>query len=193
MRDKLKRFLSLPYPIFVFLFLAGAIVSVLALRANNQKMIELRTAVYQADQAGVGIDEALDKLRTYVYGHMNTNLASGGNAIKPPIQLKYTYDRLVAAEEAKAEVSNSKIYTDAQEYCQAQIPAGTSGIGRVPCVQEYVSSRGVQIKEIPPGLYQFDFLSPSWSPDLAGWGLVFTVTTLALSVVSFFKQRPHRS
>ena len=52
---------------------------------------------------------------------MNTNLSSGGNAIKPPIQLKYTYERLLATEQAKTAASNSKIYTEAQAYCQLKL------------------------------------------------------------------------
>ena len=180
--------MNLPYPIFAFLFLVGAIVSVLALRNNNQTMIGLRAAVYEADKTGVGVEEALDKLRVYVYGHMNTNLASGGNAIKPPIQLKFTYERLKAAEEARAGAENEKIYTDAQEYCQAKIPASVSGSARVPCVADYVSSHGVKVKEIPAGLYQFDFLSPSWSPDLVGWSLVVSTLAVALTITSFIRQ-----
>lgn len=185
----LASLIKLPYPLWAVLFIVGLSVSIMALRANNQQMIKLRDEVYAADKTGTGIEEALDNLRSYVYGHMNTNLSSGGNAIKPPIQLKYTYERLTADEQAKAAAANSKIYTDAQEYCQARIPAGTSGIGRVPCVQEYVSSHGVKVKQVPAGLYQFDFLSPTWSPDLAGWSLVFTALTFILTGVSFIKQK----
>ncbi|OGL34579.1 hypothetical protein A3F05_01510 [Candidatus Saccharibacteria bacterium RIFCSPHIGHO2_12_FULL_47_17] len=189
MKDQLKNFWRVPYPVFAVLLVIGLAVSTMALRANNQHMIQLRSVAYEADKAGSGVEEALDNLRGYVYAHMNTNLASGGNAIKPPIQLQYTYERLKAAEDAKAQAANSKIYTDAQEYCQAKIPASVSGSARVPCVSEYVTSHGVQVKEVPAGLYQFDFLSPAWSPDLAGWGLVFTILMFALAVASFIKQR----
>ncbi|OGL34650.1 hypothetical protein A3F65_03035 [Candidatus Saccharibacteria bacterium RIFCSPHIGHO2_12_FULL_47_16b] len=183
------RLLKIPYPVFVALFIVGVVVSVLALRANNQQMIKLRDEVFASDKAGTGTEEALANLRSYVYSHMNTNLASGGNAIKPPIQLKYTYERLTAAEQAKTEAANSKIYTDAQEYCQAKIPAGMSGSGRVSCVADYVTSHGVKVKAVPAGLYQFDFLNPAWSPDLAGWSLVITTLTLILATSSFIRQR----
>ena len=136
-------------------------------------MVKLRAEVYAADQAGGDVNKALNNLREYVYGHMNTNLSSGGNAIKPPIQLKYTYERLLEAEQQKNASSNSQIYTDAQNYCQTLVPAGASGRGRIPCVQDYVTSRGVKTTPIPTGLYQFDFVSPTWSPDLAGWSIVF--------------------
>lgn len=193
MRSKLAQVIGwlvkIPYSILAGLFIASLTVSIMALRANNQHMIQLRSAVYEADKSGVGIEPALDNLRSYVYSHMNTSLASGGNAIKPPIQLQYTYERLKAAEEAKVQTANSKIYTEAQEYCQAQIPAGTSGRGRVPCVQDYVTSHGVKVKEVPAGLYQFDFLSPTWSPDLAGWSLITSLLLLIWFVANLARQK----
>lgn len=163
---------KIPYSIFLVLFIVSSVVAISALRHNNQTMIALRSDVYAADQAGGDINAALNKLREYVYGHMNTNLSSGGNAIKPPIQLKYAYERLLEAQQQTAASSNLQVYTEAQNYCQDKVPAGVSGRGRVPCVQDYVTSHGVKTAPIPTGLYQFDFISPSFSPDLAGWSLV---------------------
>jgi len=166
-----------PYSVFLVLFIITGVTAIYALRSNNQTMVKLRAEVYATDQAGGDVNGALNNLREYVYGHMNTNLSSGGNAIKPPIQLKYTYERLLGTEQQKAVESNSKIYTDAQNYCQALVPAGASGRGRIPCVQDYVTSHGAKTTPIPTGLYQFDFISPTWSPDLAGWSTVFAGLT----------------
>jgi len=172
-----KKLLSIihrvPYSVFLVFFIITGITAIYALRANNQTMVKLRAEVYATDQAAGDVNGALNNLREYVYGHMNTNLSSGSNAIKPPIQLKYTYERLLEAEQQTNASSNSQIYTDAQNYCQALVPAGASGRGRIPCVQDYVTSRGVKTTPIPTGLYQFDFVSPTWSPDLAGWSIVF--------------------
>jgi hypothetical protein len=176
---------KVPYGVFMVLFIISAGAVVYGLRHNNQTMVQLRSQVYATDQAGGDVNAALNKLREYVYGHMNTNLSSGGNAIKPPIQLKYTYERLLEAEQAKVATTNSQIYTEAQTYCQTQVPAGVSGRGRVPCVQDYVTSHGVKTPPIPTGLYQFDFVSPTWSPDLAGWSLVVTGLTGLGFVASF--------
>lgn len=175
----------MPYSVFFVLFVISALTAIYALRHNNQTMVELRGEVYATDQSGGDVNEALNKLRKYVYGHMNTNLSSGGNAIKPPIQLKYTYERLLEAQQQTAAISNSQIYTQAQTYCQALVPAGVSGRGRVSCVQDYVTGHGVKTTPIPTGLYQFDFISPTWSPDLAGWSLVAAVLT-GLSFASSF-------
>lgn len=188
MQSLLKKFHQLPRIVFLAIFIVSGIVTVYALRHNNQTMVKLRAEVYATDQAGGDVNGALNKLREYVYGHMNTDLSSSGSAIKPPIQLKYTYERLLEAQQQTAAANNSQIYTQAQTYCQGQVPAGFSGRGRVPCVQDYVTSHGVKTTPIPTGLYQFDFISPAWSPDLAGWSLV--VSGLAgLGFVSSFLMR----
>lgn len=179
---------KLPYTVFLVLFILSTVIAINALRHNNQTMLKLRAEVYATDQAGGDVNGALNKLREYVYGHVNTNLSSGGNAIKPPIQLKYTYERLLEAQQQTAAASNSQIYTDAQSYCQTLVPAGVSGRGRVPCVQDYVTSHGVKTTPIPTGLYQFDFVSPTWSPDLAGWSLVVAALTGLGFIASFLMQ-----
>lgn len=188
MQSVLRKIHLVPYSVFLALFIASSALAIYALRHNNQTMVKLRADVYAADQAGGDVNTALNKLREYIYGHMNTNLASGGNAIKPPIQLKYTYERLLEAEQANIAAANSKIYTDAQNYCQARIPAGASGSGRVPCVQDYVINHGIKTTPIPTGLYQFDFISPTWSPDLAGWSLAAAALMLLAFIYSFLTQ-----
>src|SRR5487761_1522488 len=80
---------------FLALAVVSGVVCVFSLRANNEHMIQLRNAVYQADKSSSNVEVALQNLREYVYGHMNTALAAGPTAVPPPIQLKYTYDRLV--------------------------------------------------------------------------------------------------
>jgi len=169
-----------------YLFLAVLImlgVSVVALRQNNQGMVERRQAVYQADEKNGDVEGALRELREYVHAHMNTGLSSGQNSVYPPIQLKYTYERLLAKENEQARALNQRIYTDAQAHCERLYPESFSGGPRVPCIQEYVSERGVKVRAIPDGLYKFDFVSPRWSPDLAGWSLVLTAILALLFLV----------
>src|SRR4051794_5317454 len=111
-------FLAIPAIVFLITSIAVGLICVFALRHNNQTMVDLRTAVYAADKNDQNVDGALNKLRNYVYAHMNTDLSSGNNNIKPPIQLKYTYQRLVLAQENQLQVANSKVYADAQNYCK---------------------------------------------------------------------------
>lgn len=168
---------------WLYLFMISALVCVLALRHNNQTMSRLREEVYAADKNNGDVNQALNNLRRYVYSHMNTNLSSGGNNIKPPIQLKYTYQRYYDAQFNQIQSSNQKIYDAAKVACKAN----TSGFdpAKVACISNYAVNHGVGGANInvPAGLYQFDFISPTWSPDLAGWSLlasIFFLTAFAL-------------
>jgi hypothetical protein len=176
------------YVLFV-IFIAATITCVFALRQNNLQALKLRDAVVAADKNNTNVEEALKELRTYIYAHMNTNLSSGPNAIKPPIQLKYTYERLVQAEQERLTAENSKVYIEAQAECEKRFPKGLSGSGRIPCITDYVASRGVEQKNIPDSLYKFDFVSPVWSPDLAGWSLVVAASSGAFLVLRFLLDR----
>ena len=104
---------------------------------------------------------------------MNSHLAVPGGAY-PPVQLKYRYERLLATEKDRVTVVNAQLYTEAQRYCEAQIPEGRS-LYRIQCIQDYITNKGAAAQQaIPDALYKFDFVPPAWSPDLAGWMLVLT-------------------
>lgn len=170
------------------LLLISSTVAVLALRNNNLRMVQLRHEVYAADERGVDVEGALQQLRQHVHTHMNTNLSSGSN-VYPPVQLKYTYERLQKAEKDRVQQDNAKVYTEAQAYCEQQNPTGFSGRGRVSCIETYVTAHGVSVKNIPDAMYKFDFVSPVWSPDLAGFSLAFSVLLLVLLVLRLAARR----
>ena len=186
MKDKLDKIARVSARTWLYLFIVSSIVCILALRHNNQQMVSLRNAVYAADKNNSDVNAALNNLRSYVYAHMNTSLSSGNNNIKPPIQLKYTYQRLYDSQLNQVQAANQKIYTDAQNYCQS-INQAYFGTTRVPCVQNYVINHGVKAANvsIPAGLYEFDFVSPAWSPDLAGWSLLTSIIFLAAFLLRF--------
>jgi hypothetical protein len=167
---------------FLVLALISGVVCIFALRANNEHMVTLRDAVYQADKDNGNVNQALTNLRNYVVAHMNTDLAAGPNAVHPPIQLKYTYDRLVAADTARVQAANAHLYTDAQTYCQAKIPTGFSGRYRESCINSYVTTHGAKAQMVPKNLYEFDFVAAKWSPDLAGWSLAATILLLLIAL-----------
>lgn len=148
-------------------------------------MIKLREAVYVADEQNGDVETALKNLRKYVYAHMNTDLAVGDNAIRPPLQLKHRYERLVEAERASKGQGGSDVYGEAQEYCERTQPTGFSGRNRLDCVRQYIDQHGgvkAEDVSIPDSLYKFDFISPRWSPDLAGWSLVLGIIFLGLFI-----------
>lgn len=174
---------------FLVIAVISTVVCVFALRANNQHMVKLRSAVYAADQNNTDVNGALRALQAYVTAHMNTNLSSGPNAVYPPIQLKYTYDRLVQAQETGQ--NGDQLYTAAQAYCEQQDSTDFSGHNRVPCIEQYVQSHGgTQTPvNIPPSLYEFSFISPRWSPDLAGWSLLAAALAWVLFLATFIIAR----
>ncbi|MEO5627735.1 MAG: hypothetical protein ABIQ89_02505 [Candidatus Saccharimonadales bacterium] len=176
-----------------FLMIAAVfgLISIYALRQNNLNMIHLREQVYQSDKNNDNTEVALRNLREYVYAHMNTDLASGDNTIYPPLQLKYSYERALEAAKGPATDPDTKVYSDAQADCEQRFPRGLSGSGRIPCIQEYISSHGIQDAAFLPNaaLYQFNFVSPDWSPDLAGFSLVLAAVFSALFVIRWISER----
>lgn len=174
---------------FLVLAILSVVICVFALRANNQQMIKLRDAVYAADKAATDVQKPLQALQAYVTTHMNTNLNAANTSVYPPIQLKYTYDRLVQAQSDAAAAANTQLYTAAQHYCEQQNPTDFSGHNRVPCIEQYVQSHDTQLPVIPDALYKFAFVSPRWSPDLAGWSLLIAILSGVLFVTTFVAGR----
>lgn len=180
-----QRFRNLSSWYLLVITLVFAFTTVLALRQNNVTALKLRDNVLKVDEQNGDVEGALRQLRTYVYGHMNTDLASG-SSVYPPIQLKYRYERLLAAQQDAAKAGNAKLYTDAQKYCESLLPTGVS-LNRVTCIQQYLDSHPLASQPpIQDSLYKFDFASPRWSPDLAGWSLVFTVIFGSLFLFRLF-------
>lgn len=181
------RLRPISYWYFLAAFIIFAVISVTALRQNNLTALRLRDNVLEVDKQNGNVEAALKQLRQYIYSHMNTDLATG-NGIYPPIQLKYRYERLQAAQQSP---DNTKIYNDAQNYCEQQFPNGLSGRNRLPCIQQYLDSHNAQqpTAAIPDALYKFDFASPMWTPDLAGLSLFATGVFLLLFMVRFGLER----
>jgi hypothetical protein len=168
----------------VTLTVLSGLICVFALRDNYSHMDELREKVYTADQHNGDIVSALQDLQLYVTSHMNTDLAKDSNAVYPPIQLKYTYERLQAAAQEKAASANSQLYSDAQAYCERQNSTDFSGRNRVPCIEQYVTERGgAKAEPVPDDMYKFSFATPKWSADLAGISLVITIVLAAVTLL----------
>ncbi|HEX5797653.1 MAG TPA: hypothetical protein VFX86_04670 [Candidatus Saccharimonadales bacterium] len=177
---KLKHIKSRYLLIAAFFFL---ILGIYGLRQNYAEMVRLRTAVSVADEQNGNVEKALRELREFVYNHMNTDLSSGDVSIKPPIQLKYRYERLVRAEEARTKAVNEGVKQTGEEICARKYPASGYNSPRVSCVAEYVRKHSADSSPIPDELYKFDFISPTWSPDLAGISLLLFLIFLSAAVV----------
>lgn len=180
----------------VIIFILLAFLSGTLLRLNNVTMIQLRTAVIDADESGDSetIRMRLADLQNYVSGHMNTDLSGG-------VLLTETMKR---DQESVVNVSNVNIYKQADAKCQsnkvyaAYFACMTSYLNDIPggqvVSQSLFSASKVQL------IYTHNFASPLWSPDFAGWslvlcGLVFVLLVVRLLSVIFihFLLRKHRN
>lgn len=151
--------------------LVATLGTVLALRHNNLKMVELRERVIAADKAGEGVAESLQNLNEYIFKHMNTQVVR-------PIELVNTYNRQAeAAIQAAQEGGGRDIYAEGTAACERRgIPL--SSIAQ--CITEYAnnnaSSLAEQNIELPDkDLFIYSFTSPAWTPDLAGFLVILTV------------------
>ncbi len=176
------------YWYFFAAFVVFGAIGIFALRHNNLTAIRLRDEVLRADEQNGDVEAALRDLRGFVYGHMNADL-SAGTGIQQPIQLKYRYERLVEAEKKRVEKANENVYTAAQRHCERRYPGSFYGGPRVPCIEEYVTKNGQKEQPIPDDFYKFSFVSPRWSPDLAGISLLLAGMSLLLFLARFTLER----
>lgn len=176
--------------VIVSLVLFSGALSIYALRQNNMTMIRLRDDVYAADKSGGDVEAAMYELRKFVYAHMNTNLRSGSTSSEAPIQLTETYNRVVAAEQARVAAlgGNGVVYAKAIDKCSSV----TDSSERVQCVQQYITENGgykFQLNLPAKEFYTFDFVSPRWSPDLAGISLLVFILSIALLITRLIAGR----
>jgi hypothetical protein len=170
---------------FLGLTIVFGVISVAALYHNNKQMLTLRDAVFAADKSGQGVQESLQSLQRYVTAHMNTNLAID-KGVYPPIQLQYSYDRLVKSAGDKVAQENQTQYNDAVNHCPSSGESYQQHLDQQNCVVTYMSDKhNIRLQSIPSALYEFNFISPTWSPDLAGWSIALTALSAGCFVLSF--------
>ena len=166
-------------------FLVFVALSFVGLSMNSREAKNRYDTLIAVDQAGGDVAGALDDLRTYIYGHMNTQIGSD-TGIRPPIQLQGTFERLVAQREREAGQTNEELYQQAQDDCELRNPNGFSGSNRLDCIAAYVDQNGVQGGVdivVEDDLYKFDFAPPRWSADLAGFSILLSIVFGILTVI----------
>jgi hypothetical protein len=164
--------------LFAVLLLLGAFF----MRQNNLHMITLRNLALQADEQNKDIPKALTNLRNYIAAHMNTGMGERG------IYLEHSYQRSYeAAVQAATQGSTAgaTIYRQIDADCQAAYSKTTAFQAYVQCMTDRVATSGVStgpLQAPSSDLYRFNFVSPAWSPDVAGFTLLAAALT-ALIVV----------
>lgn len=162
------------WQLLVLLILSTAITLTL-LRLNNIGMLQHRNAVLSADKSGdtIAIANALVKLQQYSAGHMNADTG--------PFYLENTFKRdfaeLYEKATAQSEPTNN-VNSKADAVCRPQFTVYS---------QAYTDCFVAELAKYPPAedpsdrvevpdssLYRHEFISPMWSPDFAGLGVVIS-------------------
>jgi hypothetical protein len=165
------------------LFIVMLVVTAFLLRQNNLHMIEYRNLLKQADEQNKDIPQALANLRNYVGNHMNTSLGSG-------VYLEHSYQRAydAAVQEAGKTGASAAVYQQADKDCQSLFSKTASFQAYIQCVTDKIAASGsaqdpvAAIKAPPADMYRYNFASPNWSPDVAGFAVLFTI---ALGLIIF--------
>lgn len=162
------------WQLIVVLILSGFITATF-LRLNNVGMIQRRDAVISADKTGKDNETKgrLIELQHYVASHMNTD--------KNDVYLasRYERDKQKLIEVASQDSDNSVINAEVDAICKPQFSGYSQGY--VECfAREYAkyAPGGDPVSQVAPpdpDKYRFVFASPFWSPDFAGFSLLFTL------------------
>lgn len=187
-----RRYRNLTFALILVGLLGSLTVGLLALRQNNLRMRELRTAVFEADQQNKSdeeLEKALQALRQHVLTHMNANLKPvNTDSGAPPIQLPYKYYRdtveLWSREIRTIDTGLLGYLSQARQFCETEnfviserlncLVDRTSEVDGMPQARDFAP---------PIELYVFDFVSPQWTPDLAGISLVVFFLFLGVLVL----------
>lgn len=183
---------SLSLGAILIIVAVGAVTSIYGLRSNNLTMVELRNDVFIADKEDGDIEGALVDLRAHVISHMNTDLnRDSAFAIEgeKPIQLVNKYYRDAVTGYQEALVGNPAYIatlTAAQTVCESpQVPASE----RLSCIGGQISATASptfpSLEPPSKDLYVFDFESPRWSPDIAGFGIVLFAAGIVMLAARF--------
>lgn len=170
--------------------LVALVLTVSLLRLNNLGMVERREAVKAADMTGdqEQLREALVDLQHYVSSHMNTSLGSNG------IALEHSYNRAVEswARDSSDQINpNSDVYQQASIDCQSRWQGDVESFRNdyVRCVAERVAALDGAEEDISgkprADTYQINFASPIWSPDLAGFAVLFCLLITGVILARF--------
>lgn len=152
--------------------LAGFVTATF-LRLNNIGMEQRRSAVLQADKTGDqnAIKGRLYDLQRYVTAHMNSDMGS------IYLEGQYRRDTQQAIDSASGDSPNGNIYKKAQDVCAPKFTHYSYAY--LQCTVNYLSQFGPadspssDVKLPKADAYRYSFISPLWSPDFAGFSMLF--------------------
>lgn len=171
----------------LLILILAVFVAATFLRLNNVGMVQRRESVLQADKDGRDEDTSnrmLD-LQHYVSGHMNSDTGQFY------LVEQYNRDYQRALNEAIDDSNpNGNINAQAEAVCRQRYPDYQSGT-----YLQYQQCFIDEISKYPPApnpednfkapakqLYHYSYAAPRWSPDFAGFSVLFAVV-VALIIV----------
>lgn len=172
----------------VLLLLVMCFIAATFLRLNNIGMIQRREAVLQADK-GADVTVTWNRmydLQRYVAGHMNANMG----AIYLEEQYKRDSQKILDTASSSSSYEDAKPFKEAQAVCAPRY-ANLGGYSQAyqQCVIDQLNAHGASsnlANEVPlpkPDQYRFSFVSPTWSPDFAGFSVLLCVLISLVIIV----------
>lgn len=168
------------WQLVVLLVLSGFIAATF-LRLNNIGMLQRREAVMQADASGdaIAIKSRLYDLQRYVTSHMNADMGS------IYLENQYKRDYQSALDSASGVTNpNGNIYRKAQDVCAPKFTSYTQAY--LQCTVDYLNQYAPAgdpaqtVKGPKADAYRFSYVSPLWTPDFAGFSVLFCLFILAV-------------
>lgn len=154
------------------------------LRLNNIGMVQRRDAVLAADKAGDTnvIQSRLYDLQRYASSHMNSDTESFY------LEQQYRRDAQKAVDAAKNDSNpNGNVNVKAEAICRPQYTVWSPAY--VQCFTDALSKfppspDPAQNVNLPStSLYRYDFISPLWSADFAGFSVLACLVIILMIII----------
>lgn len=178
------------------------------LRFDHLRMVELRSAVVEADKSGdeEALKNSLINLRDFVFSHVVINITESNGAPvvvfgTGPFYLEQQYLRAANAAIAEAEATiiddsnpNGNIYAAVSAICQPQAIANgwiwsspeylncwTSELAKYPTTDHLENTLAAAVPSTE--LYRVNYASPLWSPTPTGFALLACAIIIIIIVI----------
>lgn len=181
-RQNIKRLQVIKTWQLLILLILSLFLTATFLRLNNTGMLARRNAVAGADKSG-NVEEITSRiydLQRYSSSHMNADTGV--------FYLQNQYDRAVKAAAAKAgsgDADSPQARADAICNPNLQVPGYSQAYQ--DCMLRELTKAGqvvdpASIKPPSPSLFRYEFTSPIWSPDFAGWSAIVSIILILMII-----------
>ncbi len=210
LRQALRTFASVRSWQLLLILIPLLFLTATLLRFDHLKMVQLRTAVLEADASGdeAALSSSLQTLQDFVFTHTVINVVES-NGVQSivfgtgPFYLENQYRRAAnaAIEAAESELSddhnpNGNIYAAVSAICRplaisngwswnspGYLDCWTSELAKYPASDNLDANLTANIP--PTELYRRNFASPIWTFTWAGLAIIASLILIAILVIRF--------